>query len=75
MPMVQVGEGAGSHPLPGHMIRKQTVNTTLTRGHYAQTQRTARNFFNFVYDSSTPNKTVYYYFLTGEDNIVRLDYQ
>ncbi len=60
------GGGAGSHPLPGHVIQKQTVNITLARGHHTQTWRTARNVFNIVYDSSTPNKTVHYYFRLGK---------
>ncbi len=34
-----------------------------------------KNFSNFLHDSSTPNKTVYCYFLTGEDNIVRFDFR
>jgi hypothetical protein len=37
--------GAGSHTLPNHVIGKQTVNTSLAKGHHAQTQCTARNFF------------------------------
>jgi hypothetical protein len=49
------------------------VNVTLARGHHAQTRHTARNFFNFRYDISMPNKTVHYYFLTGEDDIARFD--
>jgi hypothetical protein len=59
--MLQVG-GSGSHTLPGHVIRKWMVNTTLARGHPAQTRCTARNFSDFLYDSSMLNKTVHYYF-------------
>jgi hypothetical protein len=44
---------------------------TLAKGHHAQTRRTARNFFS--HDSSMPNKTVHYYFFTGEDDIARFD--
>jgi hypothetical protein len=32
------GGGPGSHPTPSHIIGKRTVNTTLTKGHHAQTQ-------------------------------------
>ncbi len=39
---------------------------TLVRGHHARTQRTARNFFNSIYNSSTPNRTEHYYFLVGK---------
>ncbi len=56
------------------MTRKRIVNATLARGHHADTGCTARNFFNFVYNYSTPNKTVHYY-LTGEDDIARFDSQ
>ncbi len=43
------------------------VNTTLTKGHHAETQRTARNLLIFSHDSSTPtNYTLL--FLTGEDD-------
>ncbi len=40
------GGGLGSHRLPNHMTRKQTVNATLSKGHHAQNRRTARNFSN-----------------------------
>ncbi len=36
------GGGAGSHTLPNHVIGKRMVNTTLAKGHHAQTRRTAR---------------------------------
>jgi hypothetical protein len=65
--------GTGSHTLPNYVTRKQTINATLVRGHHAQTWRTARNFLNFIDDSNMPNKTVHYYFLTGEDDIARFD--
>jgi hypothetical protein len=65
--------GTGSHTLPNHVTRKQTVNATLARGHHAQTRRTARNFFNLIYNSSTPNKTVHYYFFIREDDIARFN--
>jgi hypothetical protein len=56
------GGGTGSHTLPNHMTRKRTVNATLARGHHGETWRTARKFLNFIYDSSTPNNPVPYYF-------------
>ncbi len=67
------GGGIGSHPLPNHVTRKRTVNATVARCHHAQTRHTARNFFNFIYDSSMPNKTVHYYFLTAEEDIARFN--
>jgi hypothetical protein len=65
-PILQGGR-PGSHPTPNQMIGKRTVNTTLTKGHQAQTPLTARNFFFFSHDSSTP---IHYTlsFLTGEDD-------
>jgi hypothetical protein len=44
------GGGAGSHILPIHVIGKRMVNTTLTKGHYNQTRRTASifNFFHMI---------------------------
>jgi hypothetical protein len=71
-PVLQ-GWGAGSHTLSNHVIRKRTVNTTLARGHHAQTRHTSRNFSNLLHDSSMPNETVRYYFLTGEDDTARFD--
>ncbi len=53
--------GTGSHTLPNHVIRKQTVNTTLAKGHHAQTQRTAKIFFMF-YTIAVRLITVHYYF-------------
>jgi hypothetical protein len=48
---------AGSHTLSNHVIGKRMVNTTLAKGHHAQTSRTARNFLLFFsHDSSTPKK-------------------
>jgi hypothetical protein len=41
---ILLGGGVGSHTLPNHVIRKWTVNTTLAKGHHAQTQYTTRNF-------------------------------
>jgi hypothetical protein len=56
------GGGAGSHTLANHMIGKQTVNTTLAKGHHAQTRRTARNFLMFHTIAVRQIKTVQYYF-------------
>ncbi len=47
------------------MIGKQTVNTTLSKGHHAQTRHTARNFLIFSHHSSTPIRYTLL-FLTGE---------
>jgi hypothetical protein len=55
------GGGSGSFPTPGHVTRKLTVNTTLARGHHAETQHTAINFFSFSHSSNSP-KTIQYYF-------------
>jgi hypothetical protein len=50
------------------VIGKQTVNTTLAKGHHAQTQHTAKNFLIFSHGSSTPIHYTLLFFLTGEDN-------
>jgi hypothetical protein len=73
VPMLQVGGGAGSHLLLGHVIRKWTVNMILCKGHRTQTRCTARNSFYFVYDSSMPIKNYTLLFLAGEDNTARFD--
>ncbi len=49
------------------------VNTTLTKGHHAQTWRTARIFFYVSHGSSMPNKNCTLIFLTGEDDIARFN--
>ncbi len=49
------------------------VNTTLARGHHAQTRCTARNFLMFHTVSVRPNKNCTLLFLTGEDDIARFD--
>jgi hypothetical protein len=59
--------GPGSHPTPNHVIGKWAVNTTLAKGHQAQTRSTARNFLIFSQDSSTPIHNTLF-FLTGEDD-------
>jgi hypothetical protein len=58
--------GAGSYPTSGHVTRKRTVNTTLARGHHAETWRTARNFF-FFHTLAIGPKLFNIIFLTGED--------
>ncbi len=65
--------GTGSHTLPNHMIGKRTVNTTLTKGHHARTQRTAKIFLIFHTIAARPIKTVHFEFLTEEDDIARFD--
>ncbi len=55
------GGGASSHMLPNHVIGKRTVNTTLGKGHHAQTRRTGRHFLIF-HMIAVRKKNVYYYF-------------
>jgi hypothetical protein len=57
-----IAGGTGSHTLPNHMIGKRTVNTTLAKGHHAQTQPTARKFLMFYMIAVRLIKTVHYYF-------------
>jgi hypothetical protein len=49
------------------------VNTTLARGHHAQTWRTARNFLTFHTVAVLLNQNFILLFLTGD--IARLDSQ
>jgi hypothetical protein len=58
--------GAGSHPTPGHVIRKRTVNMTLTKGnHDAQTRCTAGNFLFFHTLVVRPLIIQYYFYDWG----------
>ncbi len=54
--------GTGSQTLPNHVTGKRMVNTTLAKGHRAQTQRTARNCLMFHMVAVRLIKTVHYYF-------------
>ncbi len=55
------------------MIGKQTVNTTLAKGHLVKTRSTDRKFLMFHTISVRLIKTVHYSFLTGEDDIARFN--
>ncbi len=66
--------GTSSHTLPNHVIGKRMVNTSLAKGHHAQTLCTASQFFLYVsHDSSMPNKNCTLLVLTGEDDIAKFD--
>jgi hypothetical protein len=61
-PILQ-GGGAGSHTLTNHVIGKRRDNTTLAKGHHAQTRRTARKFLLMFHTIAVRLiKTVHYYF-------------
>ncbi len=64
--------GDVSQTLPNQVIRKWMVNTTLAKGHHAQTQHNARNLLMFHTIAVHLIKTTLF-FVTGDDNIARFD--
>jgi hypothetical protein len=64
--------GTGSHTLPNHVIVKWTVNTTLVKGHHAQTRRTPRNFLFFHTIAVRPINKLYIIIFDWEDKYGQL---
>jgi hypothetical protein len=64
MPILQ-GGGAGSHPLPNHVIGKRMVNTTLAIGHQCRLGALLK-INNIHMACSTPNAPNNIIILTGE---------
>ncbi len=51
----------GSHPKSNYMIGKQTVNTTLTKGHQTKPAH-CQKFSKFSHNCSPPNIFIHYYY-------------